>query len=77
MEIFNLILQERLQWQRNLELNAKTQQATVQDSLDRKEKQIDELNSVCKKQHDTITQLENQIRLASFFFEHIMHDLLI
>lgn len=56
------MLQERLQWQKNFEMNTKAQLATSQDTISRKDKYIEELNTMCKQLRDSIGQLENQIR---------------
>lgn len=56
------MLQERLQWQKNLEMNSKAQLAISQDTITRKDKHIDELNTMCKQLRDSIGQLENQLR---------------
>lgn len=58
------LLQERLQWQKNSDINMKTQLATSQENLNRKDRQIDDLNLTCKQLRDKIMQLENQIRQA-------------
>lgn len=56
------MLQERLQWQKNLEMNTKAQLATSQDTINRKDKHIEELNTMSKHLRDSIGQLETQIR---------------
>ncbi|XP_068633224.1 spindle assembly abnormal protein 6 homolog [Battus philenor] len=53
--------QEKLQWQKTSELNTKTIIATSQENLNKKEKQIDDLNVLCKQLHDNIRQLESQL----------------
>ncbi|XP_026327495.1 spindle assembly abnormal protein 6 homolog isoform X2 [Hyposmocoma kahamanoa] len=55
------LTQERLQWQKNFEMNTKAQLATSQDTISRKDKYIEELNTMCKQLRDSIGQLENQI----------------
>ncbi|KAI5644294.1 hypothetical protein NE865_03663 [Phthorimaea operculella] len=55
------LAQERLQWQKNLEMNNKAQLASSQETLNRKDKQIDELNALCKQLKENIGQLEHQL----------------
>ncbi|KAJ0176663.1 hypothetical protein K1T71_007842 [Dendrolimus kikuchii] len=55
------LAQERLQWQKNADINMKTQLATSQENLSRKDRQIEEMNSTCKHLRERIMQLENQI----------------
>ncbi|CAH2048599.1 unnamed protein product, partial [Iphiclides podalirius] len=54
-------VQEKMQWQKTSELNTKALLATSQENLNRKDKQIDDLNLLCKKLQDNIMQLENQL----------------
>lgn len=61
------MLQERNLWQQNAELNLKTQLTTYQESLNKKDKQTDEINSHCKQLRDNIGQLENKLRYISCF----------
>ncbi|KAJ2949053.1 hypothetical protein O0L34_g5994 [Tuta absoluta] len=55
------LAQERLQWQKNLEINNKAQVTSSQEILNRKDKQIDELNGLCKQLKENIGQLEHQL----------------
>ncbi|KAJ8731385.1 hypothetical protein PYW07_004549 [Mythimna separata] len=55
------MVQEKMLWQQNAELNMKTQLTTYQESLNKKEKQTDEMNSHCKQLRDNIGHLENQL----------------
>ncbi|XP_049873828.1 spindle assembly abnormal protein 6 homolog [Pectinophora gossypiella] len=55
------IAQERIQWQKNMEMNSKVHLATSQETLNRKDKQIDELNTLCKQLRENIGLLENQL----------------
>ncbi|XP_028171297.1 spindle assembly abnormal protein 6 homolog [Ostrinia furnacalis] len=55
------LFQERQQWQKNAELNSNNQLAVTQDNLNRKDRQIDELNSICKQLKENILHLENQL----------------
>ncbi|KAJ8731429.1 hypothetical protein PYW07_004593 [Mythimna separata] len=55
------MVQEKMLWQQNAELNMKTQLTTYQESLSKKEKQTDEMNSHCKQLRDNIGHLENQL----------------
>lgn len=52
---------ERIQWQNQADINLKAQMAVSQENLNRRERQIDEINSTCKQLREKITQLENQI----------------
>lgn len=53
--------QERLQWQKTTENTTKVQLSSFQESINRKDRQIDELNVLSKQLRDNITQLENQL----------------
>ncbi|CAH0715599.1 unnamed protein product, partial [Brenthis ino] len=53
--------QERLQWQRNSESHTNNLLSSSQENLNRKEKQIEELNYLNKQLHEKINQLEHQI----------------
>ncbi|KAJ8722046.1 hypothetical protein PYW08_004448 [Mythimna loreyi] len=55
------MVQEKMHWQQNAELNMKTQIATYQESLNKKDKQTEEVNSLCKQLRDNIGHLENQL----------------
>ncbi|KAL0838883.1 hypothetical protein ABMA28_016905 [Loxostege sticticalis] len=55
------IIQERQQWLKNAEMNSNNQLAVTQENLNRKDKQIDELNAICKKLKDNIVHLESQL----------------
>ncbi|XP_075977723.1 spindle assembly abnormal protein 6 homolog isoform X3 [Anticarsia gemmatalis] len=55
------MMQEKQMWQQNAELNMKSQLASYQDNLNKKDKQIDEINSLCKQLRDNISHLENQL----------------
>uniref|UniRef100_A0A2A4JZI9 Spindle assembly abnormal protein 6 N-terminal domain-containing protein n=1 Tax=Heliothis virescens TaxID=7102 RepID=A0A2A4JZI9_HELVI len=52
---------DKMLWQQNAELNMKTQLATYQENLTKKDKQMDEINSHCKQLRDNIDRLENQL----------------
>ncbi|XP_053609952.1 spindle assembly abnormal protein 6 homolog [Plodia interpunctella] len=54
--------QERIQWQKSLDVTSKAQLASFQENVNRKEKQIDELNAMCKQMKDNISQLESLLR---------------
>ncbi|KPI94441.1 Spindle assembly abnormal protein 6-like [Papilio xuthus] len=55
------LAQEKIEWQKTSELNTKTLLANSQENLSKKDKQIDDLNVLCKQLRDTINQLENQL----------------
>ncbi|CAK1580226.1 unnamed protein product [Parnassius mnemosyne] len=55
------LIQEKIQWQKTSELNTKAILATSQENLSKKDKQIDDLNVLCKQLRDNVMQLENQI----------------
>ncbi|XP_045536523.1 spindle assembly abnormal protein 6 homolog [Papilio machaon] len=55
------LTQEKIQWQKTSDLNTKTLLANSQENLSKKDKQIDDLNVLCKQLRDTIIQLENQL----------------
>lgn len=64
MYLYTTFEQERIQWQKNAEINTNTQIAMTQEHISRKDKQIDELNSICKQLKENVSVLENQIRLV-------------
>ncbi|XP_061716058.1 spindle assembly abnormal protein 6 homolog [Cydia pomonella] len=53
--------QERQQWQKNAEINAKAQLASSEEALNRKNRQIEELNTICQQLKDKIGHLDNQL----------------
>lgn len=55
------IMQEKQIWQQNAELNMKTQLTSFKENLNIKEKQLDEINSICKQLRENIAHLENQL----------------
>ncbi|XP_013145203.1 PREDICTED: spindle assembly abnormal protein 6 homolog [Papilio polytes] len=55
------LAQEKVQWQKTSDLNTKTLLANSQENLSKKDKQIDDLNVLCKQLRDNINQLENQL----------------
>lgn len=55
------LVQEKMLWQQNADLNLKTQLTTYQENLSKKDKQIDEINSHCRQLKDNIGHLENQL----------------
>ncbi|CAG4982951.1 unnamed protein product [Parnassius apollo] len=55
------LVQEKIQWQKTADLNTKALLATSQENLSKKDKQIDDLNVLCKQLRDNVMQLENQI----------------
>lgn len=59
---FHYILQERLHWKKSADTNMKNQVGDFQETLNKKERQIDEINSYNRQLKDNITQLENQLR---------------
>lgn len=48
-------------------MNSNNQLAVTQENLNRKDKQIDELNAICKKLKDNIVHLESQLRWVLVF----------
>ncbi|PZC79505.1 hypothetical protein B5X24_HaOG216285 [Helicoverpa armigera] len=52
---------DKMLWQQNAELNLKTQLATYQENLTKKDKHTEEINSRCKQLRDNIDRLENQL----------------
>lgn len=52
---------DKMLWQQNAELNLKTQLASYQENLTKKDKQTEEINSRCKQLRDNIDRLENQL----------------
>lgn len=55
------LVQEKMLWQQNADLNLKTQLTTYQENLSKKDKQVDEINSHCRQLKDNIGHLENQL----------------
>ncbi|KAM3965137.1 spindle assembly abnormal 6 [Aphomia sociella] len=55
------LAQERLQWQKTTESSTKVQLNSFQESMNRKDRQIEDLNVLCKQLRDNISQLENQL----------------
>ncbi|XP_046965787.1 spindle assembly abnormal protein 6 homolog [Vanessa cardui] len=55
------IAQEKVQWQMNNDNHTKSLLNTAQETINKKEKQIDDLSYLNKQLQDTIRQLENQI----------------
>ncbi|XP_030040889.1 spindle assembly abnormal protein 6 homolog isoform X1 [Manduca sexta] len=53
--------QERQQWQKNADMNMKAQLAVSQENFTRKDKQIDEINLICKQLKENVAHLENQL----------------
>ncbi|XP_026735028.1 spindle assembly abnormal protein 6 homolog [Trichoplusia ni] len=56
-----MMMQEKLVWQQNADINLKSQLTVLQDSLNSKDKQIDEVNAVCRQLRDNNSRLENQL----------------
>ncbi|KAL4713981.1 hypothetical protein ACJJTC_005612 [Scirpophaga incertulas] len=52
---------EKHQWQKNIEISTNAQLAALQDNLSRKDKQLEELNLICKQLQENIRQFENQL----------------
>ncbi|XP_059048511.1 LOW QUALITY PROTEIN: spindle assembly abnormal protein 6 homolog [Achroia grisella] len=55
------LTQERSQWQKTTENTSKVQLASFQENINRKDRQIDELNVLSRQLKENIAQLENQI----------------
>ncbi|CAB3261409.1 unnamed protein product [Arctia plantaginis] len=55
------LMQEKQQWQQNAEHTMKNQIASYQDSLNRKEAQVNEINLLCKQLKENINHLESQL----------------
>ncbi|RVE41530.1 hypothetical protein evm_013820 [Chilo suppressalis] len=56
--------QDKLQWQSTLEKNFNAQLAKSQEHLNRKDKQIEDLNINCKQLRENIGHLETQLRIC-------------
>lgn len=63
-------MQDKQEWQKNIEIHHKNKNNTLQDILSRKEKQLEDASIRCRQFQDTVKSLESQIMLVAL----LMYD---